>query len=86
MYLYKIKNLNVRCGNEDFLVSGVGYFVVDELDDNSKEATFEKVELFEIISKDGVVTSNEVRGYIEDATIIALNKNYSLLLSLAHKV
>jgi hypothetical protein len=60
MFIYRFKNLNVRHEGQDYLANGLAYYILEEYDDDTKEALFDKVELYDIYDKDGYVTSKEV--------------------------
>ena len=84
MLTHRFKNLNIKCDSHDILVNGVAYYSVEDYDD-SKEALFEKVELYDALDKTGYITSPECLGYISDATLEHLNRDNSLCRTLGNK-
>ena len=86
MYIHRFKNLNVRWEGKDYLANGLAYFVLEEYDDDTKEAIFDKVELYDILDKDGYCTSKEVLSRFADIVQAQLNQDSTLCRSLGSKV
>jgi hypothetical protein len=86
MFQYRFKNLNVKCGGQDFLVSGVGYYVIEDWEEDGKEAGFEKAEVYDALGKDGYVSSKECLGYISESVVETLNKDSYLCRLLGNKI
>lgn len=86
MLQYRFKNLNIKCGGQDFLVNGYAIYTIEDFEEDGKEAGFESVSLVDALSKDGLVTSAECLGYISEATLEHLNKDSYLCRLLGNKV
>jgi len=85
MLTYRFKNLNIKCGGQDFLVNGSASYTIEKFDEGN-EAGFEQASLIDALSKDGLVTSAECLGYIAEATIAHLNQDSHLCRSLGNKI
>ena len=88
MQIYRFKNLEIRHEGHDYLANGQAFYLVEDFDDG-KEATFEKVELFDILGKDGFITregSPECMSYFEEIVQAHLNQDSTLCRSLGHKI
>lgn len=86
MLIYRFKNLNIKCGGQDFLVNGHATYTIEDFEEDGKEAGFEQATLIDALSKDGLVTSAECLKYIAEATIAHLNQDSHLCRSLGHKI
>lgn len=86
MYAYRIRNLNIKHEGMDFLVSGQGLYVVEDYEEDGKQAVFESAELYDALGKDGYVLSKEVLGYMSDSVLFALNNDSHLCRILGSKV
>lgn len=85
MLTYRFKNLNIKCGGQDFLVNGHATYTIEKFDEGN-EAGFEEATLIDALGKDGLVTSAECLGYIAEATIAHLNQDSHLCRNLGHKI
>lgn len=85
MLQYRFKNLNIRHDGIDFLVNGVGHYVVEDYDEDGMEAAFDKVELYDALGKDGFITSKEVLEHLSGTTAACLNKDSHLCRVLGNK-
>jgi hypothetical protein len=85
MLTYRFKNLNIKCGGQDFLVNGSASYTIESFDDGS-EAGFETASLIDALGKEGLVVSAECLGYIAEATIAHLNQDSHLCRSLGNKI
>lgn len=85
MLQYRFKNLNIKHDGIDFLVNGVGHYVVEDFEEDGKEAAFEKVELYDALGKDGYITSAEVLEHLANTSVIWLNKDSHLCRVLGNK-
>jgi hypothetical protein len=85
MLSYRFKNLNIRHQGQDYLANGIGFYVVEDYEEDGKEATFEKVEVYDLIDKNGFVTSPEVLKYFGEIIQVELNQNPALCRSLGLK-
>lgn len=87
MHQYPFKNLLIKSGNEDFLVTGNAVFEVEDFDD-CKEASFVSVELLEAYdpARREYVSSKECLGYISESTLEHLNQDNRLCRLLGYKV
>lgn len=83
MLTHRFKNLNVKCGSTDILVNGLAHYSIEEYDE-SNEAIFESVHLYDALDKNGLITSTECLGYIADAVLEALNKDHNLCRQLGN--
>jgi hypothetical protein len=86
MYAYRIRNLNIKHEGMDFLVSGQALYVVEDYEEDGKQAVFESAELYDALGKDGYITSKEVLGYMADSALVALNNDSHLCRVLGSKV
>ena len=60
--------------------------MVEDYEEDGKQALFETVDLLDALGKDGYVTSKEVLGYMADSVIETLNKDSHLCRTLGSKV
>ena len=86
MYAYRIRNLNIKHEGMDFLVSGQANYVVEDYEEDGKQAVFETAELYDALGKDGYITSKEVLGYMTDSVLVALNNDSHLCRILGSKI
>lgn len=70
----------------DFLVSGQALYVVEDYEEDGKQAVFESAELYDALGKDGYITSKEVLGYMTDSALATLNNDSHLCRVLGSKV
>lgn len=70
----------------DFLVSGQALYVVEDYEEDGKQAVFESAELYDALGKDGYITSKEVLGYMADSALVTLNNDSHLCRVLGSKV
>lgn len=85
MLEYKFNNLNVKCGGEDFLVSGSAFYIIEEFEEDGKEATFESAKLYDALNRTGYIHSKEVIGHIEECVVETLNQDSTLCRRLSYK-
>lgn len=86
MLQYRFKNLNIKHDGMDFLVNGIAFYVIEDFEEDGKQAGFEKAELYDALGKGGYVTSNEVLKGLEDSTLVALNSDNYLCRLLGNKI
>jgi hypothetical protein len=86
MYAYRIRNLNIKHEGIDFLVSGQATYVVEDYEEDGKQAVFESAELYDALGKEGYITSKEVLGYMADSVLLALNSDSHLCRVLGSKI
>jgi hypothetical protein len=86
MYAYRIRNLNIKHEGIDFLVSGQATYVVEDYEEDGKQAVFESAELYDALGKEGYITSKEVLGYMADSVLLALNGDSHLCRVLGSKI
>ncbi len=86
MYSYRFKNLNIKHEGLDFLVNGIAHYVIEDYDEDGKQAGFEDAEVYDAIGVGGYVQSKEVLGYLSDSVIIALHKDSHLCRVLGNKI
>lgn len=70
----------------DFLVNGVANYVIEDFDEDGKEAGFESAELYDALGKDGYVTSKEVLSHLAETALVYLNNDSHLCRVLGNKV
>ena len=85
MLQYRFKNLNIKHNGIDLLVNGVGHYLIEDFDEDGKEAAFESAELYDALGKDGYITSKEVLGHIGDTAVAYLNNDSHLCRTLGNK-
>lgn len=86
MHQYRFKNLNIKHEGMDFLVNGVANYVIEDFDEDGKEAGFESAELYDALGKDGYVTSKEVLSHLAETSLVYLNNDSHLCRVLGNKV
>jgi len=86
MYQYRFKNLNIKHEGMDFLVNGVAKYVIEDYEEDGRQAGFETAELYDALGKDGFITSKEVLGYLSDSTVATLNNDSHLCRILGGKI
>lgn len=86
MYQYRFKNLNIKHEGLDFLVNGIANYVIEDYEEDGKQAGFESAELYDALGKEGYITSKEVLGYLSDSTVAALNNDSHLCRILGGKI
>lgn len=86
MHQYRFKNLNIKHDGIDFLVNGVAHYVIEDFEEDGKQAGFESAELYDALGKQGYVTSKEVLAGLEDSTLTALNSDNYLCRLLGNKI
>lgn len=85
MYAYRFRNLNIKHEGVDLLVNGQAHYVVDDYEEDGKQAGFESAELYDALGKDGFITSKEVLGYLADTVVKTLNEDSHLCRVLGSK-
>lgn len=83
---YRFKNINIRHDGADYLVNGIGFYIVEDYEEDGKEAAFESVKVFDALGKDGYVMSEETLAKIADAVCIDLNRDSHLCRVLGNKI
>ena len=86
MYAYRFRNLNIKHEGLDLLVNGVAHYMIEDYEEDGKQAGFESAELYDALGKDGYVTSKEVLGYIQDTVLATLNNDSHLCRILGSKI
>lgn len=89
MQNYRFKNLNIRHEGQDYLVNGIAYYIIEDYDEDGKEAFFEKVELYDILGKQGYILPEktpEVVRYFEEIVQAHLNQDSTLCRNLGYKL
>lgn len=82
---YRFKNMNVRHDSADYLVNGVGFYVVEDYEEDGKEAAFESVKVLDALGRDGFITSEETLSKIAEAACVDLNRDNHLCRVLGNK-
>jgi H2-forming N5,N10-methylenetetrahydromethanopterin dehydrogenase-like enzyme len=83
---YRFKNLNIKHDGQDFLVNGTAQYIIEDFDEDGKEAGFESAVLFDAIGKDGFITSKEVLEHLANSALIVLNNDSHLCRVLGNKI
>ncbi|CAK0756212.1 hypothetical protein CCP3SC1AL1_2230007 [Gammaproteobacteria bacterium] len=85
MLSHRFKNLEVRHEGMDFLANGTAEYIIENYDEGN-EATFEKCELYDLLGKEGYITSKEVLGIMGEVVLEQLNQNPYLCRNLGNKI
>lgn len=85
MYAYRFRNLNIKHEGFDFLVNGTAHYVIDDYEEDGKQAGFEAAEVYDALGKDGYITSKEVLSHLANTALIALNNDSHLCRVLGSK-
>jgi hypothetical protein len=86
MYQHRFKNLNIKHDGIDFLVNGIAHYVIDDFEEDGKQAGFEKAEVYDALGRNGYITSKEVLMGLEDSTLASLNSDNYLCRVLGNKI
>lgn len=86
MYSYRFKNLNIKHEGLDFLVNGLAHYVIEDYEEDGKQAGFETAEVYDAIGKDGYVNSKEVLGHLAGTAVATLNQDSHLTRILGNKL
>jgi hypothetical protein len=86
MYQYRFKNLNIKHDGIDFLVNGIAHYVIEDFEEDGKQAGFEKAEVYDALGRNGYITSKEVLAGLEDSTLASLNSDNYLCRVLGNKI
>lgn len=86
MHKYRFKNLNVRHDGMDFLCNGIANYVIEDFEEDGRQAGFETAELYDALGKDGFISSKEVLERIADSAVATLNNDNYLCRILGGKL
>jgi len=86
MLEYRFKNLNIKHEGYDLLVNGTASYVIEDYEEDGKQALFESADLQDALGKDGYITSKEVLSYMSDSVVETLNKDSHLCRVLGGKL
>lgn len=86
VYAYRFRNLNIKHEGLDFLVNGLAHYVVEDYEEDGKQAGFESAELYDALGKDGYVLSDEVKKHLADTVVKTLNEDNHLCRVLGGKI
>lgn len=86
MYQYRFKNLNIRHDGIEFLVNGLAYYVIEDYEEDGKQAGFDKAEVYDALGAGGYVKSQEVLRGLENSVLTALNQDHQLTRILGNKI
>lgn len=86
MFSYRFKNLNINHDRLDFLVNGEAMYVIEDYEEDGKQAGFDSATLIDALGKDGFITSKEVLGYLADTAVATLNRDSHLCRVLGNKI
>lgn len=86
MLQYRFKNLNIKHEGIDFLVNGTAEYVIEDYDEDGRQAAFESAHLYDALGKDGYITSEEVLSHLADSTCAVLNNDSHLCRVLGNKI
>ena len=85
MLTYRFKNLTFKHEGMDFLGNGIAHYVIEDYEEDGKQAAFEDAELFDALGKDGYVLSKECLGYLSDSVVATLNQDSHLCRVIASR-
>ena len=60
--------------------------MIEDYEEDGKQAVFESAELYDALGKDGYVISKEVLGYMQDTVLVTLNNDSHLCRILGSKI
>lgn len=86
MHSYRFKNLNIKHEGLDFLVNGLAHYVIEDYEEDGKQAGFETAEIYDALGAGGYVTSKEVLGHLADTAVSTLNQDSHLTRILGNKI
>lgn len=86
MYEYRFKNLNIKHEGLDFLVNGLAHYVIEDYEEDGKQAGFETAEVYDALGAGGYVISKEVLGHLADTAVSTLNQDSHLSRVLGNKL
>lgn len=86
MHSYRFKNLNIRHEGLDFLVNGLAYYVIEDYEEDGKQAGFETAEVYDALGAGGYITSKEVLAHLADTAVATLNQDSHLTRILGNKI
>jgi hypothetical protein len=86
MNSYRFKNLNIRHEGLDFLVNGLAHYVIEDYEEDGKQAGFETAEVYDALGANGYVSSKEVLGHLADTAVATLNQDSHLTRILGNKL
>jgi hypothetical protein len=86
MHSYRFKNLNIRHEGLDFLVNGLAHYVIEDYEEDGKQAGFESAEVYDALGAGGYVQSKEVLGHLGDTAVATLNQDSHLTRILGNKI
>ena len=82
---YIVKNKTIKCGGEDFLVSGSAFYVIEDYDEDGQEALFDSAKIHDALNRNGYITSPEVLTHLQECLVETLNKDSTLCRQLGYK-
>jgi hypothetical protein len=86
MNSYRFKNLNIKHEGLDFLVNGLAYYVIEDYEEDGKQAGFETAEVYDALGAGGYIQSKEVLGHLADTAVATLNQDSHLTRILGNKI
>ena len=86
MLEYRFKNLNIKHEGYDLLVNGTASYIIEDYEEDGKQALFESAVLLDALGRDGYLTSKEVLGYMSESVVETLNKDSYLCRVLGGKL
>lgn len=86
MNSYRFKNLNIKHEGLDFLVNGLAYYVIEDYEEDGKQAGFETAEVYDALGAGGYVQSKEVLGHLASTAVATLNQDSHLTRILGNKI
>lgn len=86
MYQYRFKNLNVKHNGNDYLCNGLANYVIEDYEEDGKQAGFESAEIYDAVGKEGFIISQEVLKDMTDSVIATLNNDNYLCRILGGKL
>ena len=86
MHQYRFKNLNVKHNGSDYLCNGLANYVIEDYEEDGKQAGFESAEIYDAVGKEGFIISQEVLKDMTDSVIATLNNDNYLCRILGGKL
>lgn len=83
---YRFKNLSIKHDGADFLVNGLAKYVIEDYEEDGKQAGFESAVIFDAVGKSGYIHSEECKSYMEGSVLTALNQDSHLCRVLGSKI
>lgn len=86
MFQYRFKNLNIKHDGLDYLVNGVASYVIEDYEEDGKQAGFESAEVYDALGKAGYITDKTRLAEMADSVLVSLNNDSHLCRILGSKI